>query len=465
MKKSTILLISSIIYLLVSCQPKKADITPEQAKQIAKEAYVFAYPMLDHYKIMFAQSIAKESPSYEAPLNVMVNKRELFDAKYRAIVGANNSTLYSLAWLNLNTEPVVLTLPSIPKDRYYVFQLADIYTHNFGYICHRVTDNSAGKYLIAGPNWNGEKPEGIKEVFKSEGDFIFLLGRTYIAGKKELKTVHAIQDQIKLVTLSEFEGTEAPNTPKVDWPIYTAEKMKSAEFISYLNFLLNYLEIHPTEKELLNKFSKIGIQTNKPFSIDNLDPAILKAINEGVKEALTEISAHASEIGKKVNGWNNFGAGFGNRKAMQGRYLDRASAAMVGIYGNDPEENSTYTTMVDTEGDTLDASKYNYILEFPAGQTPPVNGFWSITMYDAESYMIENPIDRYSIYGEDDLLKYGDENSLRLYFQHESPGKSKEGNWLPTPNDKFFMAMRIYWPKKEVLDGAWTPPVLKKVKK
>ena len=462
------LMLAGLMAANLGCEkepPRMKMITPEKAKQIAKEAYTFAYPMIEHYKIMFGQAIAEQSPVYEGPANVMVHKRELLDAKYRAVVGANNSTLYTLTWLNLNTEPLVFTVPPIPEDRYFVFQFADVYTHNFAYSCPRVTGNAGGKYLIAGPNWNGETPEGITDVFKSEGDFVFMVGRIYIRGREELKTVHALQDQLDLVTLSNFEGKEAPVKTKIDWPIYNEEKAKSAEFISYVNFLLHHVEIHPTEKELFEKFSKIGIGANKPFSIDKMDPAISKAIEDGVKEALDEITAHASNIGKKVNGWNNFGAGFGNRNAMQGRYLDRAAAAMVGIYGNDPEENSTYTTMVDMDGATLDASKYNYILEFPAGQTPPVKGFWSITMYDAESYMIENPIDRYSIYGEDDLLKYGEGNSLRLYFQHESPGKSKEGNWLPSPNDKFFLGLRIYWPKKEVVDGTWVPPVLKKVKK
>jgi hypothetical protein len=195
-----------------ACASEKGtdETSASEAKQIAKEAYTFAYPMLEHYKLMFGQAIAEQSPAYEAPANVMVHKRELLDAKYRAIVGANNSTLYSLTWLNLNTEPLVLTVPPIPEDRYFCFQFADVYTHNFAYSCPRLTGNAGGKYLIAGPNWNGDKPEGITDVFKSEGDFVFMVGRIYIRGRQELKTVHALQDQFGLVTLSDYEGKEAP---------------------------------------------------------------------------------------------------------------------------------------------------------------------------------------------------------------------------------------------------------------
>jgi hypothetical protein len=277
--------------------------------------------------------------------------------------------------------------------------------------------------------------------------------------------VHSLQDQIKLVTFSDYQGKEALPAAKIDWPVYDDKKAKSAEFITYFNFILKNLKVDSTEKELLAKFSKIGIGADKEFNLDKLDPAIAKAIEEGVQEAYVEIDKHRADIGRQVNGWNNFGSGFGSRVVMQGRYLDRASAAMAGIYGNDPEENNTYSLFQDADGNPLDGSKYNYVLEFPAGQVPPVKGFWSITMYDDKYLMIENPLNRYSVFGEDKLLKYGEENSLKLYFQHDSPGKEKEGNWLPAPNGKFVLAIRIYWPESEVLDGTWSPPALKRLEK
>lgn len=466
MKNFKILLTLSIAYLLIGFQTKAANITPEEAKEIAKEAYVFAYPMIENYKILYAQSVNKQSPAYEGSANTLTIKRELLDYKYRAVVAPNNNTLYSYAWLNLTTEPLVFTVPQIPEDRYFVFQFVDMYTHNYNYICHRVTVNDVGgKYLLVGPNWDGEKPEGIKDVFKSEGNFVFLLGRIYIAGKEDLAAVHALQDQLQLVTLSEYQGKEALPAANIDWPVYDDQKAKSAEFITYFNFLLKNLKVDPSEKELFAKFSKIGIGADKAFSLDKLDPAIAKAIEEGVQEAYKDIDKHRADIGRQVNGWNNFGSGFGSRAVMQGRYLDRASAAMAGIYGNDPEENNTYSLFQDADGNPLDGSKYNYMLEFPAGQVPPIKGFWSITMYDDKYLMIENPLNRYSVFGEDKLLKYGEGNSLKLYFQNESPGKDKEGNWLPAPDGKFVLALRIYWPKSEVLDGTWAPPVLNKIKK
>jgi len=465
MKKTLSLLNVFVISLLLFSCNSQPELTPEEAKEIAKEAYIFAYPMLDHYKIMFGQALVEQSPGFEGPTNTLVHKRELLTAEFRTVVGANNSTLYSFCWMDLSAESLVVTVPPVADDRYFVFQFADMYTHNFAYSSPRLTGSDGGTYLVTGPNWKGEKPEGIDDVFTSEGDFVLMVGRIYIAGREELDIVHAIQDEIKLVTLSEFEGKDAQLESDFEFAVYNDEKAKSAEFITYFNFLLNHVQIHPTETDLFKKFARIGIGADKDFKVEELDPAIAEAITAGVQEALVAIGEHASKIGRKVEGWNNFGTGFGNREYMQGKYLIRAAAAMLGIYGNDMEENSTYSATFDVNGDPLDASKYNYILEFPAGQTPPVKGFWSITMYDSESYMVDNPIDRYSVYDKDALLTYGEGNSLKLYIQSSSPGADKEGNWLPAPDDIFGIALRVYWPQEQILDGSWTPPGLVRVEK
>lgn len=450
-----------------SLNSKKANqnLTSDEIVKIAEDAYIFAYPMLENYKIMFGQSIAEQAKTYKGPMNHILHNRELLDANYRDIVGANNNTLYTVCWMDLQAEPLVFTVPDFPDNRFNVFQFVDMYTHNFAYVGSRVTGQKAGKYLIVGPNWEGELPGGFDQVFKSESQFVLLLGRIYINGKDELESVHALQDQVQTIPLSVFNGNEISTLSEIDFPIIDEGKMESASFISYLNFLLEHVQIHPSEKDLFNKFSKIGIGPGNSFVESAWDPSILEAMNEGVKTALAKIKEQAPKIGNKVNGWNSFGSAFGNREFMNGKYLDRASGAMAGIYGNDLKENATYTAFEDSEGEALDGSKHKYILKFPEGQIPPVNGFWSITMYDPQGFMIHNPINRYSIFGEDALLIYGEGNSLELHFQHESPGNEKESNWLTAPNGVFVLAMRVYWPKDEILDGSWSPPVIVKVNK
>ena len=318
---------------------------------------------------------------------------------------------------------------------------------------------------MTGPDWDGETPEGITDVYKSEGDISFMIFRVFVANEGDLPGAKEIQDGMKLETLDEYMGKEPSNAPLIEYEVYDDQIAKSIDFISYVNFIMTHVDIHPTEVELFKKFEKIGIAPGEDFDKSTLDPEVAAAMEEGVQEALKEIADHLPNIGREVNAWSSFGNGFGNREAMQGRYLDRATAAMIGLYGNDPEENYTYAGSLDTDGEALDGSKYNYTLTFEAGATPPVYGFWSITMYDEDVLMIENPINRYSISGKGEHLQYAKDGSLTLYFQSESPGADKEGNWLPAPEAPFLLAFRIYGPEDAVVDGTWDPPAIKKTPK
>jgi hypothetical protein len=414
---------------------------------------------------MYAQALDEGGDGYEGPRNKLINYRDLVGAEFRTVVGANNNVIYTLCWLDFSAGPLVITAPPISEDRYFVFQFADFYTHNYDYISPRVTGSKGGTFLLTGPDWNGEKPEGITDIFKSEGNLSYLLFRLYVAGKTDIEAAREIQESIKLVTLNEYLGEEPSNESLTVYPAFDETTAKSIDFISYFNFIMTQVDIHPTEAVLFKRFEKIGIAPGKSFDKSSFDPQIAKAMEEGVQEALKEIPVHMPTIGRQINGWGNFAVGFGNREAMQGKYLDRAAAAMIGIYGNSPAENGTYTTKIDTDGEPLDASKYNYVMELSADQLPPVYGFWSLTMYDEESFMVVNPINKYSVFGEDERLTYGKDGSLTIYIQSESPGAYKEGNWLPAPDGIFGMALRLYWPKEAVLDGSWSPPTLMKVKK
>jgi hypothetical protein len=252
-----------------------SSLTPQEAKQITEEAYLFAYSMLENYKTMYVQAINENNPAYRAPFNQVSHMRQLLTHEFTAVVGPNNDTLYSLAWLDLGTEPQVLSLPDIPDDRYYVFQICDMYTFNIEYIGARTTGHKAAKYLFAGPGWDGSTLEGIDGVRRTEGRFLFLLGRTAVSGVEDVPAVNALQDQYRLMPLSAYLGQNTPEpVPAPDFPPYNPEKADSIEFISYFNFLMGQMEPGPDERPLLEKWAQIGVKPGAVFDPEALAPEI-----------------------------------------------------------------------------------------------------------------------------------------------------------------------------------------------
>jgi len=266
MKKNLIFMMAGVLIALSSCNQKQEILTPEQAKQIAEEAYIYAFPMIDHYKMMFAQALYKESGTYEAPFNTLINKSTLLGPEYTTIVRPNNDTFYSLVWFNLTGEPMVLKVPAIVDNRYYSFQIIDMYTYNIDYIGTRATGFEAGAYLFVGPDWEDETPEGINKVIKSEGNYLIALGRTQVFGTGDVDNAKAVLAAYQVKSLSEFLGTESTAQAKTpNFPVYNLEKAKGIEFISYLNALMAEGSIHESENELFEKFAKIGIAPGKAW--------------------------------------------------------------------------------------------------------------------------------------------------------------------------------------------------------
>ncbi len=433
----------------------------DQARNIAKEAYIFAYPMLENYKTMYSQAVDAGSSGYLAPFNRFAHFRQLLGPEFTEIVAPNNDTLYSLAWLDLGTEPLVLQIPDF-GNRYFVVQMVDMYTHNIEYIGARTTGFQGGTFLLAGPGWEGQSPEGLDVVRRSESRFVFLLERTAVSGPDDVANVHTLQDRFELMPLSDYLGRPAPDpAPLPDFPPYDADKARSIEFIGYLNFLMQYAEIHPTEEALFARFARIGIGPGQTFDAEALDPARREAIAAGVEEGHRAIQQASMSIGREINHWTLIGEGFGYRSMMQGKYLLRAAAAMRGLYGNNPEEAYNFMGPRDADGDPLDASRHRYVIHFQV--PPPVRAFWSISMYKLpETLFVENPIHRYIIGDRTPGLRYNQDGSLDVYIQHESPGPERESNWLPAPNGPFLLGLRIYWPEQAILDGEWTPPPIQK---
>lgn len=442
---------------------QSANLTPEEARAIAREAYTYGFPMVDSYRIQYAYFQDKSSPEYKAPWNTLYNTARVYTPADTAVQTPNSDTPYSFVGMDLRTEPLVLTVPEIEKDRYYSIQLVDAYTFNFDYIGSRATGNGAGSFLIAGPNWKDETPPGIKSVMQSETDFVLALYRTQLFNADDIGDVKKVQAGYKVEPLSAFLGQPAPAAaPPIDFmkPLTPDEEKKSLEFFNVLSFVLQFRPTNPSETELMERFARIDVGAGKTIEVAALSPEIKTAMEQGVADAWADLEGLKKEIDA---GKVSVGDLFGTREYLKNNYLYRFLAAALGIYGNSKQEALYPPYGVDSEGKPLDGAN-KYTVHFADGQLPPANAFWSLTMYELpQSLLVANPIDRYLVNSPmlPQFVKDAD-GGLTIYVQNESPGKDKEANWLPAPKGPFSVFMRIYWPKEGALDGSWTKPPMTK---
>ena len=416
-----------------------------EAKEIAEEAFIYSFPMVMNYGTLYEYAIDKSSPQYKAPFNQIYNTARVFTPKDTAIVTPNSDTPYSFVWMDLRAEPVVISVPAVEKSRYYSVQLVDLYTFNYGYIGSRSTGNEAGTFMVAGPDWKGEAPSGIKKVFRCETEFSFVGFRTQLFGPSDIENVKKIQAGYKVQTLSGFLKKPSPPTAaQIKWP-KIEKKLAASDPFAYLNFVLQFCPtVGPAEveKPLRAKFATIGIEAGKPFPSNKLSSEQKLELEDGARAGYEKIKQSLETFGKDENGWR-VGSPFGDRAFFKGNWLLRAGSAMAGIYGNNAVEALYPLLAKDSDGNKPDCSKNSYTLTFAAGQLPPVNAFWSVTMYDGKTQLlIENPINRYLINSPmlPDLKKDSD-GSLTIYMQKDSPGKDKESNWLPAPNGPIYVAI------------------------
>ena len=440
------------------------DLTPAEVRAIAKEAYIYGYPLVDNYRIQYAYFVDKSDKSFKAPWNHLKNIPNVYTPADTAIQTPNSDTPYSWAGLDLRAEPIVISVPPIEKNRYFSIQFIDAYTFNFAYAGSRTTGNGGGSFLVAGPGWNGEKPESIEEVIQSETDFILAAFRTQLFNPADIANVIKIQSQYKVQPLSAFLGKAAvAAAPAVDWikPLTTEEQKASLEFFNIVNFVLGHCPVDPAEVELRKRFAKIGIEGSKTFDPSRLSPEMKTAFEQGRADAW---EAFAGDLKKMQKGHITSGDVFGTRKFLNGNYLYRWLAT-IGIYGNSKQEAMYPVYQVDSTGQKLTGAN-RYTLTFEPGLYPPVRAFWSLTMYELPlSLLVANPLDRYLINSPMlPQLKKNADGGVTIYVQHESPGKEREANWLPSPKGPFAMYMRLYWPAEAALDGSWKAPKLQMVK-
>ena len=441
----------ALTFLLSFSAIAAASPSAKETRAIAKEAYIFTYPLVMNYRTMYMQAI-KDDGEFGKWLHLGLASPADTD-----IVTPNNDTPYSYAWLDLRTEPWVLTIPKIEKERFYTSQWDDLW----GYVLDNagsVNDgNDGGSFLLVSSSWKGDVPKGITRVIRGESDFLGSLTRTQVlGGKDDMARVKEIQKSYKLQPLSSFTGTKAPAAvASINWPKWTEGDEATIKYFNYVTFMLPFTTAHQDDQAIYKKMASIGLKAGSSWNSDTLDPEILKAFNEGVADAREEF--------KRLSEAQYDPADFFNTRKIVGTdYINRALGVYLGIFGNTTDQSVYFTTVGDENGAPTDGSKHNYSVTFEAGQFPPVKYFWSFTMYKLpQRWLVDNPIDRYSIGSSTEGIKENKDGSLTIHISKTSPGTDKESNWLPAPNAPFWIVLRTYGPSQDILEKKWKQPPYK----
>jgi hypothetical protein len=455
----------------VAAAEAPAPVKELEARDAAIEAYIYAYPLVTMEMTRRVMTNVAAPEGTRAPMGEFVRMREYPSAKFRDVTAPNADTLYTTAWLDVSKEPWVVSLPDM-KGRFFLLPMLDGWTNVFQDPGKRTTGTGAQKYAITGPGWKGTLPKGVTE-YKSPTGIVWILGRIYCTGAPEdYEAVHALQDQVSLVPLSAYGKSYKPAPgkvdPSIDMKTAVRNQVHALDGAAYFKLFAELLKTNPPAPEdapMVGKLGTMGIVPGRDFEASKLDPAVAKGIAEAPKPAQDKIMRHMKEgllTGdfRLENGWL-----FTTRAGLYGtNYLQRALITAIGLGANRPQD-AVYPT---SEGPDL-VKKYSgakkYVMRFEKGKLPPANGFWSLTMYDAQYFFVDNPLNRYTL-SQRNALKANPDGSVDLYIQHESPGKDKESNWLPAPAGEFILMMRLYWPKEtppSVLDGSWKIPEVREV--
>jgi len=456
----------------VAAAEEPAPVKELEARDVAIEAYIYAYPLVTMEMTRRVMTNVAAPEGTRAPMGEFVRMREYPSSKFRDVTAPNADTLYTTTWLDVTREPWIVSIPDM-KGRFFLFPMLDGWTSVFQVPGKRTTGTAAQKYAITGPGWKGTLPKGVTE-YKSPTGIVWILGRIYCTGTPEdYKAVHALQDQVSVVPLSGYGKPYRPAAGKVDHSIdmktAVREQVNALDGAAYFKLFAELLKTNPPVAEdapMVARLAKIGIVPGQGFDAAKLDPAVAKGIAQAPKPAQDKIMRHMKEgllTGdfRLENGWF-----FSTKTGLYGtNYLQRALITAIGLGANRPQD-AVYPT---SEGPDL-VKKYSggkkYVMRFEKGKLPPANGFWSLTMYDAQYFFVDNPLNRYTL-SQRDALKANPDGSVDLYVQHESPGKDKESNWLPAPSGEFILMMRLYWPKEtppSLLDGSWKIPEVREVR-
>jgi hypothetical protein len=451
----------------VSAAPPDPQAADPELYEIAREAYVYAYPIVTMDMTMRQMTNVPSSGvvAMRAPVNQFAHVRSYPGADDRSVVRVNFDTLYSIAWLDVSREPMVLALPEM-GDRYYLFQMLDMWTDVFAVPGTRTTGNQAGRFAIVAPGWRGTLPEGVTKI-EAPTPMVWIVGRTQTNGPADFENVHRAQDAYTLTPLGQWgKGYRPPGGAPIDPSVDNAtEPAKQVNRLSGVAMLTRLAELmakhppHPNDYPILWRMRRIGIEVGRPFDAAKLDPASVAAIDAAGRDALDEMQkASRKGLGTSVHGWSISLEGIG---AYGTDYRRRAIVSLAGLGANLPQDAVYPSSRGDAFGEPY-SGENRYRLHFEKEELPPVGAFWSVTLYDDAGYQVPNPLGRFAL-GDRDPLQYNEDGSLDLFIESESPGADKESNWLPAPPGRFNLAMRLYAPRSDVLDGSWQPPGVLKV--
>lgn len=439
----------------------------EQAVKDAVEAYVYGYPLvtMDMTRKFLTNVADATSTPGRGPMGQLIKLRTYPAVDDHAVTAPNADTLYTMVWLDVSSEPWVFSVPDM-GDRYYLLPMLDGWTDVFQVPGKRTTGGKAQKYAITGPGWSGTLPAGVTE-YKSPTGLVWILGRIYCTGTPEdYAKVHALQDKFSIVPLSSYGKSYTPPANEVDanFDMKTGvrEQVDSMGVTEYFNYLAKLLKTNPpadADAPMLATMAKIGLVPGQDFDASKLGAFDKEAIKAVPKLAQVKIIESFKKAVEPVNGWRYLTKNIG---VYGTDYLQRALVTAIGLGANRPQDAIYPTSENDSDGHDYDGNKH-YIMHFDKGQMPPVNGFWSLTMYDASYFFVPNPLNRYTVSSRSKFVSNAD-GSVDLYLQAESPGKGKEANWLPAPKAKFIPMLRLYWPKDtppSIIDGSWKPPAIK----
>jgi hypothetical protein len=455
-------IVASAVFPLVSHAQSK--MTPEEAHAIGVDAYIYFYPLLsmDITRKQFT-NIEPGKEFGKGPMNMFVNVPEYPPANFKGVVRSNFDTLYSIAWLDLTKEPLIIAAPDT-AGRFYLLPMLDMWSDVFASPGWRTTGTDAAQFLVTPPGWTGTVPAGLSHL-PAPTPFVWVIGRTKTDGAQDYAAVHKIQAGYTVTPLSRLGKGAEPVSIKIDPavdmktpPKIQVDTMSAASYFAYAAELLKMHPAHSTDQPILAQMKRIGIEPGKLFNMDALDPEIKAALQNVPEEAQALMKWKVETLARVVNGWSmntdTMGV-YGNY------YLKRAIVAQVGLGANLPEDAIYPLNIGDANGKPLDGVN-KYVLHFAKGEAPPVNAFWSITLYDPEGFQVGNGLNRFAVSSWMPFKNNAD-GSLDIYFQNENPGKDLEANWLPAPKGPFNLTMRLYGPKAEALNGKWNPPAVKQM--
>jgi hypothetical protein len=432
---------------------------PDGTAAIASEAFVYGYPLVSmHVTRRVMTNVARPMPNARAPLNQFGSLFAFPTPEFKDVVSPNVNTLYTSGWFDLSAEPMIIHVPDT-QGRYYVMQMLDAWTNVFASAGKRTTGTMAQDIAIVGPLWHGKLPAGISHTHVSQTNTVWIINRIETHGMADFPVVNALQREITATPLSMFgrsymppSGTVDPSVDMTKSPMKQVNMMSAEEFFNVLALELKTNPPASSDTALIGRMMSIGIVPGQPFEMAKMNRNTATEIRNGARTGLMTIQKHAMKMGLIQNHWQtlNMCGQFGTD------YLTRAGVAMVGLGCNLPQDALYPTTMMDAQGNPLTGMS-QYVLHFPAGQLPPVNAFWSVTMYDSSHSLVPNPMNRFAI-SSYDQMKMNPDGSLDIFVQRESPGMDKAANWLPAPAGKFVLTLREYWPKEQALSGAWAPP-------